>query len=470
MESAEEGFQEMISKSHLALRESTSAGNLPSSASSACSSSSSIAINHQESLDELGGEGDGVSGAEDEVVHPMENFHLSQRGPADESDTEDISKDDKALALEDIARWLAERQVKNVLVLSGAGVSVSAGIPDFRTPGTGLYDNLQKYNLPYPEAVFDVNFYRQNPYPFQSLAKEIWPGTAGHSPTVAHCFVKLLESKGLLLRNYTQNIDGLEVLAGVHPSKVLECHGHFRNAHCIDCRIPFDGEACKTLMLYDNHESDESDQESDSEHQQNQSYLPYGRFPQVPSRARTKPPPTCPACGGYVKPSIVFFGEGLPPEFAQNINRDLAQCDLLIVMGTSLKVQPVSLIPEILPSNVPRVLFNRELVGDFMVPDMSDDDQDSDFICRDVFEPGDCDDSVRKLCRLAGWEAELDRLHEESRQRVQLEALEHASRSSTSSCSSSRDGDSVSERQQGNIRISDFRAAIQEKEDLMGND
>jgi len=49
---------------------------------------------------------------------------------------------------------------KNVVILSGAGVSVSAGIPDFRTPGTGLYDNLQKYNLPEPEDVFDLDFYR----------------------------------------------------------------------------------------------------------------------------------------------------------------------------------------------------------------------------------------------------------------------------------------------------------------------
>ena len=206
------------------------------------------------------------------------------------------------------------------------------------------YDNLQKYNLPYPEAVFDVNFYRNNPYPFQSLAKEIWPGMT-HTPTVTHCFVKLLQEKGLLLRNYTQNIDGLEVLAGVESSKVLECHGHFRSAHCIDCKSSFDAEACKYQMLNE------------------------------------LVPPVCPACGGYVKPSIVFFGEGLSEAFGMNIRRDLMQCDLLLVMGTSLKVQPVALIPELVPHHCPRVLFNRELVGDF--------DEDN---WRDVFEPGDCDD------------------------------------------------------------------------------
>ena len=85
----------------------------------------------------------------------------------------------------------------------GAGISCNAGIPDFRTPGSGLYDNLQKYNLPHPTAVFDLEFYKDNPHPFVQLAAELWPGVK-HSPTVTHSFIALLERKGLLLRNYTQ--------------------------------------------------------------------------------------------------------------------------------------------------------------------------------------------------------------------------------------------------------------------------
>ena len=78
----------------------------------------------------------------------------------------------------------------------------------FRTPGSGLYDNLQKYQLQEPSAIFDTVYFHRNPRPFFSLAKELYPGQ--FCPSLAHCFVRLLQDKGVLLRNYTQNIDGLE--------------------------------------------------------------------------------------------------------------------------------------------------------------------------------------------------------------------------------------------------------------------
>ena len=62
-------------------------------------------------------------------------------------------------------------KVKRIVCMCGAGLSVSAGIPDFRTPGTGLYSNLQKYDLPFPEAVFEINYFKRNPAPFFMLAK-----------------------------------------------------------------------------------------------------------------------------------------------------------------------------------------------------------------------------------------------------------------------------------------------------------
>lgn len=125
------------------------------------------------------------------------------------ADKEDRNDDDNEVpeALQRVAEWMQNGSVTNVLVLTGAGVSVAAGIPDFRTPGTGLYDNLQKYNLPYAEAVFDIDYYQRNPLPFVQLASELWPNElddAFPKPTLTHSFIALLSDKGLLLRNYSQ--------------------------------------------------------------------------------------------------------------------------------------------------------------------------------------------------------------------------------------------------------------------------
>lgn len=77
-----------------------------------------------------------------------------------------------------------------------------------RTPGTGLYANLEKYSIPYPEAIFNIDYFSNNPQPFFSLAKALYPGS--HRPNYIHYFIHMLHLKGLLLRMYTQNIDGLE--------------------------------------------------------------------------------------------------------------------------------------------------------------------------------------------------------------------------------------------------------------------
>lgn len=250
---------------------------------------------------------------------------------------------------------------KNILALSGAGVSVAAGIPDFRTPGTGLYDNLQKYNLPYAEAVFDVEFYRNNPKPFVALAKEIWPGLK-HAPTLTHTFITLLAEKGLLLRNYSQNIDGLEFMADLDPELLVECHGHFRSASCIRCKTAADGLEVKKTIVEE------------------------GKAP------------TCAKCKSYVKPDIVFFGEGLPNRFHRLLNKDMDKADCVLVLGTSLQVAPVSMIPDMVDDVCKRVLVNRELVGSI---------QEDDDSGRDIFLQGNCDDTIKELADRLGWLDEL---------------------------------------------------------------
>ncbi|NXB87457.1 SIR2 deacetylase, partial [Vidua chalybeata] len=140
------------------------------------------------------------------------------------------------LSLQGVSRFLKSDRCKNIVCMVGAGISTSAGIPDFRSPGTGLYSNLQSYNLPYPEAIFEIGFFKKHPEPFFALARELYPGQ--FKPTVCHYFMRLLQDKGLLLRCYTQNIDTLERVAGLDPELLVEAHGTFFTSHCLrpSCR------------------------------------------------------------------------------------------------------------------------------------------------------------------------------------------------------------------------------------------
>lgn len=244
----------------------------------------------------------------------------------------------------------------------GAGISTSAGIPDFRSPDTGIYSNLVHLDLPDPEAVFDISFFRENPKPFYALARELAPGK--YRPTIAHSFVKLLYEKGKLLKHFTQNIDCLERLAGVPGEMIVEAHGSFATQRCIDCKAAYPEESMKGAIAEGNV-------------------------------------PFCAECRGLVKPDIVFFGEALPESFFSS--RTLPEeADLCIVMGTSLSVQPFASLPSFVAEGVPRVLINRERVGGLgSRPD-------------DVVILGDCDDGVRKLAQALGWEEELERLWEEA--------------------------------------------------------
>ncbi|KAF2747112.1 SIR2-domain-containing protein [Sporormia fimetaria CBS 119925] len=266
----------------------------------------------------------------------------------------------KARTVDGVAQLIKEGRAKKVVVMTGAGISTSAGIPDFRSPDTGLYANLQRLNLPFAEAVFDISYFRNNPLPFYTLAQELFPGK--YRPTITHSFINLLHQKGLLMKLFTQNIDCLEREAGVPDDKIIEAHGSFARQSCIECRKPYPRDLMEKAI-------------------------------------REKSVPRCleDGCGGLVKPEIVFFGEQLPSEFFAN--RHLPEeADLCIVMGTSLSVQPFASLPGFCTDSTPRVLINQEQVGGIgLRPD-------------DVLVLGDCDEGVRKLAGALGWLDELEAL------------------------------------------------------------
>lgn len=126
----------------------------------------------------------------------------------------------------------------------------AAGIPDFRSPGSGLYHNLEKYDLPDPLAIFELDFFCKNPKPFFALAKELFPGR--FKPTKSHYFIRLLHEKGYLLRHLTQNIDTLERVAGIPEEKIVEAHGSFHQGHCLECKKEYSLEWMKGTGLLTN--------------------------------------------------------------------------------------------------------------------------------------------------------------------------------------------------------------------------
>ncbi|KEG11227.1 putative silent information regulator 2 [Trypanosoma grayi] len=307
-----------------------------------------------------------------------------------------------------LARYIEQKNVRKILVLAGAGISVAAGIPDFRSPNTGLYAKVDKYNLASPTDAFSLQLLQERPEVFYNIVCEmdLWPGKFW--PTPVHHFIKLLADKGRLLRCCTQNIDGLERCCGIPNSLLVEAHGSFSSASCIKCR-----------SLYDINVASQE--------------------------AKRGEVPHCTQCGGVVKPDVVLFGEKLPVSFFQAYE-DIMETDLLLIMGTSLQVHPFAELAFKVRPDVPRVLFNLERVGGSMFHFPTDDigpsatattttttttsssrggsgsgsgssrsssssegfsqyrhyPVHSEDVCRDIFFPGDCQTSVRRLAEAMG--------------------------------------------------------------------
>jgi NAD-dependent deacetylase len=216
--------------------------------------------------------------------------------------------------MEDEIQLAAEliRRSHHMIAFTGAGHSTASGIPDFRSPGSGLWE---KDN---PMLVASIWAFRLNPKTFYCWIRPIADLLLHASPNPAHYALAELEAAGFLQVIVTQNIDNLHQRAG--SRRVLELHGHMREATCIRCykKVPIDP-GLERLVLD-------------------------GKVPHCD-------------CGGVLKPDVILFGEQLPVRVLNEALAEARRCDLILVAGSSLEVTPAADVPFLAVENGARAII-----------------------------------------------------------------------------------------------------------------
>jgi NAD-dependent deacetylase len=208
------------------------------------------------------------------------------------------------------------RAARYAVALTGAGVSTASGIPDFRSPGVGLWARTD----PYEVASLDAFVHR--PAAYYAWVRPLARLIKAAKPNPAHLALAELERRGLLRAIITQNIDGLHQAAGAQV--VLELHGSHREATCLKCLSITPAAAYMDQVI------------------------------------ETGDVPHC-ECGGVLKPNTVLFGEMLPVGTFHRAEQAAKQCDLMLVAGTSLEVAPASNLPVLALSHGARlIIVNRQ--------------------------------------------------------------------------------------------------------------
>ncbi len=194
------------------------------------------------------------------------------------------------------------RESGSTVVLTGAGVSVPSGIPDFRSPGTGRWANVD------PIEVAHIDVFERDPARFWSYCRPRFGELGDKRPNAAHEALAELERRGLLDGVITQNIDRLHRAAG--SQNVVEVHGSIETSSCRDCASSYGIDEVEGL--FDDHGV-----------------------------------AICRACSGPVKPDVVLFGELLPEEAMTRAQELAERAELMICVGSSLVVHPVAGLPAI---------------------------------------------------------------------------------------------------------------------------
>ncbi len=204
------------------------------------------------------------------------------------------------------------REARYAIALTGAGISTPSGIPDFRSPGVGLWERSD------PMEVASIYAFRRNPEAFYAWIRPMMTALLTAEPNPGHLALAGLEAGGWLKALITQNIDGLHQRAGAR--EVLELHGHMREATCINCY-----QVVSTEELLDD-------------------FLASGGVPR------------CAACGGVMKPNVVLLGEQLPIRVVNAAMEHIRQADLMLIAGSSLEITPASRLPRLVREHAGRLI------------------------------------------------------------------------------------------------------------------
>jgi NAD-dependent SIR2 family protein deacetylase len=271
---------------------------------------------------------------------------------------------------EEIISGLKNNEFKNIIFITGAGISTAAGIPDFRSKG-GLFEQTRiKYGLSRPEQFFEINYFYNHPEAFYDFCKGF--DISECRPTKTHLFMGFLTNiKKIVKRIYTQNVDGLELLAGVPRAKVTFAHGTITEAGCPNCLKEYDVEDVRK-------------------------YVNEGKILK------------CSKCNKPIKPKVVFYGENLPDKFFEDFN-DINVTDLAFIMGSSLAVYPFNQLPYGIKKESWRVLINKDEVGNFLAGLVTMNQfRFNNPKRKDLFLNGYTDEIVQKIVDDCGWKDEFE--------------------------------------------------------------
>ncbi|UCF57325.1 MAG: Sir2 family NAD-dependent protein deacetylase [Deltaproteobacteria bacterium] len=212
------------------------------------------------------------------------------------------------------------RDSEKILVFTGAGLSTESGIPDFRSPG-GIWDRYDPSDFYFQRFISDERA-REN---YWQMSSEFYQLMKDAVPNRAHLSIKELEERGKLLAVVTQNIDRLHHKAGNSPDKIIEIHGTAFSVSCLSCRKEYERDEIEDRLKSGVN-------------------VPY-----------------CDDCSGILKPDTISFGQAMPEDKMADSLLHARECDLCIVLGSSLVVYPAASVPiQAVESGAKLMIINRE--------------------------------------------------------------------------------------------------------------